>query len=90
MCARWSDSFAAFLADMGPRPHGHSIDRIDVNGNYEPSNCKWASSKEQANNRRSDLFVEIGTQRVPLVDLPVFLGLKRIKGGFRCKQIIVL
>jgi hypothetical protein len=53
VCDRWLSSFENFLIDMGEKPTSqHSIDRIDVNGNYEPNNCKWATSTEQRINQR--------------------------------------
>jgi hypothetical protein len=49
ICERWS-LFANFLADMGERPAGKTLDRVDNDGNYEPGNCRWATSAEQASN----------------------------------------
>jgi hypothetical protein len=54
MCERWIESFDNFLKDMGKVPtRSHSLERIDVNGNYEPSNCKWATATEQSRNTRA-------------------------------------
>ncbi len=53
VCAEWADNFQQFLSDMGERPPGTSLDRFPNNdGNYEPGNCRWATPKEQSNNRR--------------------------------------
>lgn len=68
VCERWRSSFLAFLDDMGHRPSpAHSIDRIDVNGDYEPQNCRWATSLEQGVNRRQTRMIKVGDSYVPLV-----------------------
>ncbi len=67
VCERWQD-FTNFLADMGEKPEGLTLDRIDYNSDYEPNNCRWATRKEQRRNQRDCktqyFFVAIGQGEV--------------------------
>jgi hypothetical protein len=59
MCERWKFSADAFISDMGPPPDlEHSVDRIDCNGDYDPSNCRWATQEEQNSNTRRNKYIE--------------------------------
>ena len=62
VCDRWLNSFENFYSDMGERPDGMSLDRVDTDGNYEPSNCKWSTEIEQANNKTTNLLFTDGEQ----------------------------
>lgn len=63
VCERWLDSILAFVEDMGERPSGLTLERIDNEGDYSPQNCKWATAKEQANNTRKTRYVTVDGKR---------------------------
>ena len=68
VCDQWRDSFERFLADMGEPPSpAHSLDRIDNDGNYEPSNCRWATAKQQGRNTRANRLITVNGETFPLV-----------------------
>lgn len=78
VCDRWRHDFPAFLADMGPRPSsGHSLDRIDNNKGYEPSNCQWSTRKKQQRNRKNNRFITHNGITATIAEWGERLGLKR-------------
>lgn len=89
VCDEWINSFATFYRDMGPKPSPiHSLDRIDNNGDYTPENCRWATHKEQSNNRRNNILFTIDGETKTLKQWCEQLNLKyktvhaRIKRGW--------
>jgi len=85
VCHEWL-SFEQFLADMGDRPDGCTIDRIDADGDYKPENCRWATPKQQARNRRDLVIVETNDGAMPLVDYAAKLGITKGAAHLRLKR----
>lgn len=87
VCERWRQSFEDFLADMGEVPDGYSIERIDVNGNYEPSNCKWIPISLQYRNKQTTEFFDYHGARLMLSEIAHLMGVeldalsRRVKGA---------
>lgn len=78
VCKRWRDSFDAFYADMGPRPsEKHTIDRINGRKNYQPDNCRWATQREQQNNRSNNHVVQAFGESHTLMEWSRITGLNR-------------
>ncbi len=92
-CERWN-RFEDFLADMGTRPPGTSIDRIDNAGNYEPGNCRWATTIEQARNKRGLALITHGGETLCLSEWAERLGLplprlaKRRENGWPDHEVL--
>lgn len=85
VCERWMD-FQNFLDDMGTRPAGTSIDRINNDGNYEPGNCRWATGVEQCKNRRSNRMLTLNGKTMCLTDWCSEFGITRAAVTFRLKR----
>lgn len=78
VCERWLGSFVNFYEDMGERPSPlHSIERIDSNGHYEPSNCKWGTPKEQSRNKGNNSWHEYGGNKMILQDWANLFGVSQ-------------
>jgi hypothetical protein len=75
VCVAWDRSFETFAYDMGPRPKGGTLERIDNDKGYEPKNCRWASAAEQCRNQRSNVMVEHAGCRMCVTDWARALGL---------------
>jgi len=75
ICQRW-DEFENFLADMGDRPSGHSLERIDNNGPYAPDNCRWATKRDQQRNRRDVRPLTFQGRTMLMTDWAQAVGIK--------------
>lgn len=86
--------FSNFLSDMGPRPEGTSLDRINGNGNYEPGNCRWATPLEQVLNTKQIRWIEFNGERMPMkhwaerVGLPPVVLRKRLLSGWPLERAL--
>lgn len=76
VCARWM-GFESFIADMGKCPEGYMLERMDNSKGYSPSNCKWSSRVEQANNRRNNRIIEFNGEAKTVVQWEKHFGLKK-------------
>lgn len=87
VCEKWRNDFTAFLADVGRAPSNkHSLDRINNDGNYEPGNCRWATAKEQLNNRSNTVWIEHAGKRMTLTEWSRHLGITTGTLKFRLKK----
>lgn len=74
MSPAWAASFHVFLEDMGECPPGLTLDRIDVNGDYEKGNCQWATYRQQFRNKTNNVWVEHEGERMILTDFAAVMG----------------
>jgi len=97
MCVEWVDDFPAFFMDVGAAPQTHraSLDRINNDGDYEPSNVRWSTPKEQTRNRRVTLKATIAGAEMPLSEAAERWGIKyhtvlaRYRSGLRGGDLVI-
>jgi len=95
MCEEWRNDFAAFLRDMGERPKGKSLDRINNDGNYEPGNCRWATQQQQSRNTRRSRMLTVNGETLPLKEwadragLPLYLIAGRFRLGWPVERMFI-
>lgn len=86
VCDRWANSFEAFYADMGPRPSpGHTLDRENNDGDYEPGNCRWATRAEQDRNKSTNVKLSANGDEAIIADWARRLGISRTAVTMRIK-----
>lgn len=95
VCDSWQAAFENFYKDMGPRPSDkHSLDRIDVNGNYEPGNCRWATVIQQNRNKVNTKYLTLKGDRLQINEWAKKLGINistlwvRVRKGWTDEQIL--
>jgi hypothetical protein len=94
VCERWRTSFTNFLSDMGERPEGTTLDRIDNEGDYDPGNCRWADILTQQRNTRVCIWLTVGDETKTIGDWARHIGLgldtlmKRYYAGWDHKDIV--
>ncbi|MFN3833370.1 MAG: hypothetical protein ACK4SQ_14185 [Allorhizobium sp.] len=75
VCQEWRDSFEAFYRDMGPRPEGHTLDRMNNAGPYNKFNCIWATRKHQERNKRTNRIVQVDGKRMTVAEAAEVYGI---------------
>ena len=97
MCERWAESFADFVVDMGPKPDSRmTLERIDNDGDYDPLNCRWATIREQANNKRSNRMLTFRGETKNLTQWARATGISfgtlryRIESGWPVEKTLTL
>lgn len=87
VCDEWRESFEAFYRDMGPRPEGTTLDRMNNSGPYEKKNCVWATRKVQERNKRTSRIVEVEGRRMTVAEACEVFGIKKATAENRLNRL---